>query len=104
LYYSGRRFGRRREKDYNGALLKQAPYKGIDLDRIVGMTSRFTPSDIEYLFQQVAQFAFEEEYASKHDYVVTTDTFLKMIERVSPSLTEGMITDFQEDSIAYARE
>jgi hypothetical protein len=52
----------------------------------------------------VAQFAFEEEYASKHDYVVTTDTFLKMIERVSPSLTEGMITDFQEDSIAYARE
>ena len=78
--------------------------KGIDLDRIVGMTSRFTPSDIEYLFQQVAQFAFEEEYASKHDYVVTTDTFLKMIERVRPSLTEGMIADFQEDSVAYARE
>ena len=78
--------------------------KGIDLDRIVGMTSRFTPADIEYLFQQVAQFAFEEEYASKHDYVVTTDTFLKMIERVRPSLTEGMIADFQEDSVAYSRE
>jgi SpoVK/Ycf46/Vps4 family AAA+-type ATPase len=77
--------------------------KGIDLDRIVGMTSRFTPADIEYLFQQVAQFAFEEEYASKHDYVVTTDTFLQMIARVRPSLTEGMIEDFQKDSIAYAR-
>jgi len=77
--------------------------KGIDLDRIVSMTSRFTPADIEYLSQQVAQFAFEEEYAGKHDYVVTTDTFLQMIARVRPSLTEGMIEDFQKDSIAYAR-
>jgi SpoVK/Ycf46/Vps4 family AAA+-type ATPase len=77
--------------------------KGIDLDRIVSMTSRFTPADIEYLFQQVAQFAFEEEYASKHDYVVTTDTFLQMMPRIRPSLTEGMIEDFQKDSIAYAR-
>src|SRR5512139_316068 len=77
--------------------------KGIDLDRIVGMTSRFTPADIEYLFQQVAQFAFEEEYASKHDYVVTTDTFLQIMPRIRPSLTEGMIEDFQKDSIAYAR-
>ena len=77
--------------------------KGIDLDRIVGMTSRFTPADIEYLFQQVAQFAFEEEYANKHDYVVTTDTFLQMIARVRPSLTEGMIEDFQKDSVSYSR-
>ena len=77
--------------------------KGIDLDRIVSMTSRFTPADIEYLFQQVAQFAFDEEYASKHDYTVTTDTFLHMIPTIRPSLTEGMIKDFEKDSIAYAR-
>jgi transitional endoplasmic reticulum ATPase len=78
--------------------------RGIDLDQIVGMTSRFTPADIEYLFQQVAQFAFEEEYASRHDYVVTTDTFLQMIARIRPSLTEVMIEDFQTDSVAFARE
>jgi len=77
--------------------------KGIDLDRIVSMTSRFTPADIEYLCRQVAQFAFDEEYARKHDYIVTTDTFLQMIARVRPSLTEGMIEDFQKDSIAYER-
>jgi transitional endoplasmic reticulum ATPase len=76
---------------------------GIDLDRIVGMTSRFTPADIEYLFQQVAQFAFEQEYANKHDYVVTTDTFLQMMPRIRPSLTEGMIEDFQKDSVTYSR-
>jgi transitional endoplasmic reticulum ATPase len=77
--------------------------KGIDIDRIVGMTARFTPADIEYLVQQVAQFAFEEEYTNKHDYVVTTDTFLKMISRIRPSLSEGMIADFQKDSAAYSR-
>lgn len=77
--------------------------RGIDLDRIVSMTARFTPADIEYLIQQVAQFAFEEEYASRHDYVVTTDTFLQMIARVRPSLTEDMIEDFHKDSIDYAR-
>jgi SpoVK/Ycf46/Vps4 family AAA+-type ATPase len=78
--------------------------KGIDLDRIVSMTARFTPADIEYMVQQVAQFAFEEEYAGKHDYIVTTDTFLKIISRIRPSLTEGMIADFHKDSVAYARD
>ena len=92
--------GRRTILEY---YLRRLNTKGIDLDRIVSMTSRFTPADIEYLFQQVAQFAFEEEYASKHDYVVTTDTFLQMMPRIRPSLTEGMIEDFQKDSVAYAR-
>ena len=77
--------------------------KGIDLDRIVRMTSRFTPADIEYLFQQVAQSAFEKEYASKRDYVVTTETFLQMIASIRPSLTEDMVDEFKKDSIAYAR-
>jgi len=66
------------------------------------MTYRFTPADIEYLFQQVAQFAFEEEYAGKGNYIITTDTFLKMIQNVRPSLTEGMIQDFQKGSSTYA--
>ena len=78
--------------------------KEINLDQIVRMTSRFTPADIEYLFQQVAQFSFEEEYASRQDYKVTTDTFLQIIPRIRPSLTEEMIDDFHKDSIAYARE
>jgi SpoVK/Ycf46/Vps4 family AAA+-type ATPase len=77
--------------------------KEINLDQIVRMTSRFTPADIEYLFQQVAQFSFEEEYASGQDYKVTTDTFLQIIPRIRPSLTEEMVEDFHKDSIAYAR-
>ena len=56
----------------------------VDLNLIVKMTSRFTPADIEYLFQQVAQFAFEREHASKHDYWVTTDTFIEILPNIRP--------------------
>jgi transitional endoplasmic reticulum ATPase len=75
----------------------------IDLNLIVKMTSRFTPADIEYLFQQVAQFAFEQEYANKQDYRVTTDTFIHIFPKIRPSLTDEIIEEFQQDSIIYSR-
>jgi transitional endoplasmic reticulum ATPase len=75
----------------------------IDLNLIVKMTSRFTPADIEYLFQQVAQFAFEQEYASKQDYRVNTETFIQIIPKIRPSLTDEIIEEFQKDSITYSR-
>jgi SpoVK/Ycf46/Vps4 family AAA+-type ATPase len=75
----------------------------IDLNLIVKMTSRFTPADIEYLFQQVAQFAFEQEYASRQDYQVTTDVFVKILSNIRPSLTDEIIEEFQKDSITYSR-
>jgi transitional endoplasmic reticulum ATPase len=75
----------------------------IDLDKVVKTISQFTPADIEYLFQLVAQFAFEQEYVSRQDYRVTTDTFLQIIPNVHPSLTDEIIDEFQKDSIKYSR-
>ncbi len=75
----------------------------VDLNLVVKMTSRFTPADIEYLFQQVAQFAFEQEHANKQDYRVTTDTFVEILPNIRPSLTEEIIEEFQKDSITYTR-
>jgi transitional endoplasmic reticulum ATPase len=75
----------------------------IDLNLIIKMTSRFTPADIEYLFQQVAQFAFEQEYASKRDYRVTTDAFVAILSKIRPSLSDEIIEEFQKDSINYSR-
>jgi transitional endoplasmic reticulum ATPase len=66
------------------------------------MTSRFTPADIEYLFQQVAQFAFEQEYASRQDYRVTTVTFIQILPKLRPSLMDEIIEEFQKDSITYS--
>ncbi len=77
--------------------------ENIDLDLIVGMTSRFTPADIEYLFQQVAQFAFEQEYTNKQDYRVTADTFIRILPKVRPTLTDEIIEEFQKDSVTYSR-
>lgn len=75
----------------------------VDLDRIIKMTSRFTPADMEYLFQQVAQFAFEQELATKQDYRVTTDTIFEIIPKIRPTLTEEVIVEFEKDGIAYSR-
>ncbi|MHB8110963.1 MAG: ATP-binding protein [Syntrophorhabdaceae bacterium] len=75
----------------------------IDLDRIIKITSRFTPADIEYLFQQVAQFAFEQELATGQDYRVTTKTFFDIIPKVRPSLTDDILTEFEKD-MSYSRD
>ena len=75
----------------------------IDLHRIVKMTARFTPADIEYLFQQVAQFAFEQELLTNRDYRVTTDTFFEILPKIRASLTEEVSVEFEKDTITYSR-
>ena len=75
----------------------------IDLDRIIKATARFTPADIQYLFEQVAQFAFEQEIARKEDYRVTTETIFQILPKVNPTLTDEIIKQFEQDSITYAR-
>jgi SpoVK/Ycf46/Vps4 family AAA+-type ATPase len=75
----------------------------IDHERILEMTSGFTPADIQYLFQQVAHFAFEQELASKEDYLVTAETFSLIREKVLPSLSDEVIEEFEKDSLSYSR-
>lgn len=75
----------------------------IALSSIAEMTSGFTPADIQYLFQQVAHFAFEQELASKEDYRVTAETFTHILPKVPPSLSDEVIEEFKKDSINYSR-
>jgi SpoVK/Ycf46/Vps4 family AAA+-type ATPase len=75
----------------------------IEVDRLVNETSRFTPADIEYLFEQVAQFAFEREVAEKKDYKVTTEDFLHIMAKMRPSLTDEIVEEFRKDSLTYSR-
>jgi transitional endoplasmic reticulum ATPase len=67
------------------------------------VTSRFTAADIGYLFQKIAQLSFEQEYGSKQDYRVTTDTFIQIVPSIRPSLTDEIIEEFQKDCITYSR-
>lgn len=75
----------------------------VDLDLIVKMTPRFMPADIEYLFQTVAQFSFEQEYASGQDCRVSTDTFAQILPKIRPTLTYEIGDNFKKDSITYSR-
>jgi transitional endoplasmic reticulum ATPase len=75
----------------------------VDLNLLIKMTSRFTPADLEYLFQQVAQYTFEQELATKQDVRVTTAIILEIIPKIRPTLTEDIITEFEKDSLTYAR-
>jgi len=75
----------------------------VDVDRIVAATAGFTPADIQYLFEHVAQFAFEQELESKKDYRVTTETFFLILAKVRPSLSEEVILEFEKDSVSYSR-
>jgi SpoVK/Ycf46/Vps4 family AAA+-type ATPase len=51
----------------------------------------------------VAQFAFEQELASKQDYRVTTDTFIQIMHNVQASLSDEVIKEYEKDSISYSR-
>ncbi len=69
----------------------------VDVGKIVSLMPFFTPADIEYLFEKVRQEAFEREYVKGKNYQVTTETFLEMIESVSPTLTDESIGEFEKD-------
>jgi len=74
-----------------------------DVEKIISMIPLFTPADIEYLFQKVRQYAFEKEYAKKEDYRVTTETFVEIIPKVRPTLTNEIIEEFERDCDRYTR-
>jgi SpoVK/Ycf46/Vps4 family AAA+-type ATPase len=75
----------------------------LNLEEVVEMTSGFTPADIQYFFQEVAQFAFEQEHASKEDYRVTVEAFLQIRAKVHPSMSEEVVEEFRKDVETYSR-
>jgi len=75
----------------------------VDVEKIVSMISHFTPADVEYLFQKIRQVTFEREYERKGNCLVTTETFLEMIPKISPTLTKEMIEEFERDCTRYTR-
>ena len=75
----------------------------IDLEQLVEMTSGFTPADIQYLFQQVAHYAFEQEVANRENYLVSVQTFVDILPKVLPSLSEQVLDEFAKDIVSFSR-
>ena len=95
--------------DYHGRrtifahYLDDTSHENVDVDSIVSVIELFTPADIEYLFQRVRQVAFEREYEKGGNYSVTTETFLEIIPEVSPTLTNEIIKEFEQNCVQYTR-
>lgn len=75
----------------------------VDVELIVQMTSGFTPADIQYLFQQVAHYAFEQELVSQENYLVTANTFALLLPNIPPSLSDKVLDEFAKDRVSYSR-
>jgi transitional endoplasmic reticulum ATPase len=75
----------------------------IDLEWLVNETTRFTPADIEYFFQQVAQYGFEQELAGMTDFKVDTITLQHILPQMRPTLNDEIIQSFEQDLAIYSR-
>jgi transitional endoplasmic reticulum ATPase len=75
----------------------------VDIEKIVAQIALFTPADIEYLFQRVRQVAFETEYEKQKECLVATETFLKIIPEISPTLSQEITEEFEIDCEKYSR-
>jgi len=83
--------------------LKNTNHSEVDIKKLVDFTPFFTPADIEYLFQKVRQYSFDQEFNLQQEYLVTTETFLKILPSVKTTLTENKIVQFQEDCDEFTR-
>jgi transitional endoplasmic reticulum ATPase len=75
----------------------------IDIHHLARVTNMFTPADIEYVCQRVAQKAFEQELSGGKDYRVETDDFLETIKETKPTLNKRILENFKEDIEKYSR-
>ena len=75
----------------------------VDVKKITSMIPLFTAADIEFLFEKVKQITFEKEYQNGKDFRVTTTSFLEILQKLSPTLTEEIIEEFEKDCADYTR-
>jgi transitional endoplasmic reticulum ATPase len=76
---------------------------GLDLPAIVERSRLFTPADIEFAARRTAQLVFERVMFSRGDELTSTADVLRGIAETRRTLTEEMVTQFEQDIKDYAR-
>ncbi|MEV6319284.1 bifunctional GNAT family N-acetyltransferase/ATP-binding protein [Streptomyces sp. NPDC051776] len=77
--------------------------EGVELHQLVEASEMFTPADIEFAARKGAQAAFEREVVDRRGTQATTQDYLSAIADTRPTLTDQMLTDFNEDIEHYVR-
>ena len=79
----------------------------VDLDALVDASALFTPADIEFAARKAAQFAFERAVFGGAEGTTeagaTSEDFLLAISEVRPTLSRGVVREFEEDIEDFAR-
>jgi SpoVK/Ycf46/Vps4 family AAA+-type ATPase len=69
----------------------------VEVTKLVEATEMFTPADIEFAARKGAQSAFEREIEFRGGEPACTDDYLAAIADTRPTLTDSMVTEFEED-------
>jgi transitional endoplasmic reticulum ATPase len=69
----------------------------VEVDKLVEASEMFTPADIEFAARKGAQSAFEREIEFRRGEPARTDDYLAAIADTRPTLTDSMVTEFEED-------
>jgi len=74
------------------------PMRGaVEVDKLVEASAMFTPADIEFAARKGAQCAFEREVEFRRGETARTDDYLTAIADTRPTLTDAMLSEFEED-------
>jgi MoxR-like ATPase len=76
----------------------------VDLARLAEASGLFTPADIEFAARKAAQRAFEREHFGDASHRARTEDFLDAIAETKPTLSEEIVSSFDEDVREFARD
>ena len=71
--------------------------EAVEVDKLVEASAMFTPADIEFAARKGAQCAFEREVEFRRGEPARTDDYLSAIADTRPTLTDAMLSEFEED-------
>jgi transitional endoplasmic reticulum ATPase len=83
--------------------LAAMPHADVDMASIVDQSRLFTPADIEFAARRTAQLVFERVMFERGDERTTTADVLGGIAQTRRTLTEAMVSQFEQDIEDYAR-
>jgi SpoVK/Ycf46/Vps4 family AAA+-type ATPase len=78
----------------------------VDIDRLVAVSERLTPAEIEYVARAGAQTSFERDLASAvpdPEARPVTEDYLNALAKLRPSVDEELLVAFEQDIDLFAR-
>ena len=82
---------------------QQAGAQAVDVATLVAASDGFTPADIGFAAQQVAQTTFEATLSSGQRSRGTTQDYLSAVKRTKPTLAPADVARFAQDIATYQR-